>query len=281
MQFNQKNGFISSWVSEGSGKKIVFLPGWAEPHSVWQESCPKNLFGYEKIFMNLGGHFPSEFPKDKTHLQLAEFLDSHFDILNKIAANEKLILIGHSTGAFVNWQYMNHFPDKVEKNILVGSFLEGPIGGIVTLMENLRLWNLTFLTDFALGFSQDSKSTFYDTALSVNPDRKQEFLNRADVKEFFPTFFEQYKKIKPKSLRIVVEILESIRLSDMNLREGLPLYFIHGEKDPVVSISRIKQFCENYKTAKLIAIADTGHSPHWENPSLFWSYVREILESKE
>ncbi len=279
MQIHNKNKFISTWVTEGTGKKIIFLPGWAESHSVWQEACPKDLVGYEKIFMNLGGHYPSEFPPHKTHLTLEEFLESHFEVFHELAGNDKLILIGHSTGALVNWQYMNRFPEKVDKNILVGSFLEGPIGGIGSLLGSLKNWHLSFILDLVFGFHQDSKSIFYDTALSVNLANKKEFLNREDVKEFFSFFFEQYKKMRPSSLRIVIEILESIRLADLNLREGLALNFIHGEKDPVVSYSRIKNFCENYKTAKLFSLPDNGHSPHWENPTLFWKMVREILET--
>ena len=105
MQFNQKNGFISSWVSEGSGKKIVFLPGWAETHSVWQESCPKNLLGYEKIFMNLCGHFPSEFPKDKNHLQLEEFLDSHFESLSRESRKKYFSRIFSGRATWWNCKY--------------------------------------------------------------------------------------------------------------------------------------------------------------------------------
>jgi pimeloyl-ACP methyl ester carboxylesterase len=279
MNLFKKNNFISSWVTEGAGKKILFLPGWAESHSVWQKSCPKDIIGYEKIFMNLGGHFPSEFPSHKNHLTLDEFLESHFQVFHEIAGNDRLTLIGHSTGAFVNWQYMNRYPNKVDKNILVGSFLEGPIGGMISVLELLKNWNLSFLTDFIFGFYQNSQSIFYDSALSVNPANKQEFLNREDVKEFFPTFFEQYKKMNPKSLRIIIEILENIRLANLHLREGLPLYFIHGDKDPVVPHTQVKNFCEKYKTAKLFTVPDTGHSPHWENPTTFWKIVRDILEN--
>ncbi len=279
MQLHRKNKFISSWVTEDSGKKILFLPGWAESHSVWQSSCPKDLVGYEKIFMNLGGHFPSEFPPHKTHLTLEEFLEPHFQVFHELAGNDRLILIGHSTGAFVNWQYMNRYPNKVAKNILVGSFIEGPIGGMISLLELLKNWNLSFLTDFIFGFYQNSRSIFYDAALAVNPETRREFLNREDVKQFFPTFFEQYKRMTPKSLRIIIEILENIRLANLNLREGLPLYFIHGDKDPVVSHTQVKNFCEKYKTAKLFTIPDTGHSPHWENPALFGKIVKEILEN--
>lgn len=279
MHIHNKNKFISTWEAEGTGKKIIFLPGWAESHSVWQESCPEDFVGYEKIFMNLGGHYPSEFPSHKHHLTLEEFLECHFEVFHELADNDKLILIGHSTGAFVNWHFMNRFPEKVEKNILVGSYLEGPIGGIGNLLYSLKDWHLSFILDFVFGLYQDSKSIFYDSALSVNPVNKQEFLNREDVKKFFPVFFEQYKKMHPIALRIIIEILESVRLSDLNLREGLSLHFIHGEKDPVVSFARIKNFCNRYNSAKLYSIPDTGHSPHWENPALFWKYVREILEN--
>lgn len=279
MQIHNKNNFISTWETEGTGKKIIFLPGWAESHSVWQEACPKNFEGYKKYFMNLGGHFPSEFPSHKHHLTLDEFLESHFDTLNEVAGNDKLTLIGHSTGAFVNWQFMNRFPEKVEKNILVGSFLEGPISGVGSLLYSLKDWHLSFVLDLLFGFYQRSESIFYDSALAVNPSTKEEFLNREDVKKFFPIFFEQYKKMSPSSLRIVIEILESVRLENLNLREGLPLNFIHGENDPVVSFASIKNFCDSYPSARLISMSDTGHSPHWEKPTIFWKYVQEILDN--
>ena len=275
MEFFNKNGFKSSWIREGSGKKILFLPGWAESHSVWKEICPSDL-AYEKIFLNLGGHHPSEFPSGKPQLTLDEFLNSHFDVINHLADNDKLILVGHSTGGFIAMMYTNQFPDKVDKIVLVGSYIEGPIGGLVNLIKLFGEWNFFALPDFIFRLFQNSKSIFYDVALSVNPIKREEFLNRDYVKEFFPSFFEEYKKMNPKSLRIVIEILDSIRLSNLQLKENLPLHFIHGDKDPTVPYSQIKNFCDNYKSANLITIPDTGHSPHWENPTLFWKYFKKI-----
>ena len=277
IEYLNKNGFKSSWIRQDSGRKILFLPGWAESLSVWKEICPNDLIGYEKIFLNLGGHYPSEFPKHKSHLNLDDFLNSHFELINYLADNEELILIGHSTGGFIACMYANQFPERVDKAILVGSFIEGPIGGIVNLVKLFGSWNLSILPDTILGFFQNSKSIFYEAALSVNPVNREEFLNRDYVKDFFPNFFEEYKKMNPKSLRIIVEILDSIRLSELNLRKNLPLYFIHGDKDPTVPYSQVKNFCDTYTSAKLITIPDTGHSPHWENPTLFWQLVKDLV----
>ncbi|MBK8394411.1 MAG: alpha/beta hydrolase [Leptospiraceae bacterium] len=281
MNFLKKNGFTSSWEKEGNGKKILFLPGWAESQSVWREICQNNLVNYEKYFLNLGGHFPSEFPSDLNKLTLDKFLESHFELIDHLADNDKLILIGHSTGGFISWMYANTFPEKIEKLILVGSFLEGPISGIVPIIKKLSDWKLSFITDFIFEHYQNSESIFYDAALAVNPSQRESFLKRDDVKIFFPKFFAEYKKMNVKSLRMVVDILDSIRISKLKLKENLPIHFIHGDKDPVIPYSQILNFCNTYETANLITMFDVGHSPHWENPKLFWKKVLEILNKSE
>jgi pimeloyl-ACP methyl ester carboxylesterase len=279
MEFYDSNGFRSSWISEGSGKKILFLPGWAESISAWKESCPKeDLANYQRIFINLGGHYPSEFPANREHLSLEEFLDSHFEVFNHIAANDKLILVGHSAGAFVLWHYCNRYPEKVDKIILVGSFMGGPLTGVASIIGLVKNWNLSFLTELGISYSQTSKSIFQDVLFSVDPNSRKEFLNREDVAKLLPFFFQEYKEMSPLSLRIVLEILEKARLSEMNLRDGLNLNFIHGDKDPISPFSSVKEFCSKYKTSRLFTIANTGHSPHWENKLLFWKCFKDILE---
>ncbi len=277
MGMYSKRGFQFSWFQEGHGPKILFLPGWAEVPLAWKESCESRLPNYEKIYLTLGGHYPAEFPKGKSHLSVEEFLLPHFEVIEQISEKQEMICIGHSTGALVLWHYYNQFPERVKKLILVGGFLEGPLSGFGKLIGWLKSAKLSFLVDMGIAFQQSSYHFFLESVFSVNPSDQEEFLARQDVQTILPRFYESYKRLSPTALRIVAEVLDESRIQDMDLIEGLNLHFIHGENDPVIPIAQVQKFCSNYPTANLYPFANCGHSPHWEKKEEFWNLVEKII----
>jgi pimeloyl-ACP methyl ester carboxylesterase len=275
MGFYRKNGFEFSWTIEGEGKPLVFLPGWAEIPDVWRLSEADRLKGYQKVFLDLGGHFPAEFPKDIDKLTHSDFLGSHFEILTEIANDNIITLIGHSTGALVGYAYANQFPEKVRKFIGVGTFLQGPLRGSGRFIPFLKSFHASFLIDFAFAFSQISYSSFLDTVFGLPIETKQDILNRPDIANFLHHFYNKYRKIEPKNLRLILEFLDEYRLEEK--ANFFPATFIHGKKDPVVDFEEIQEFTKNHSNQTLIPMEGIGHSPHIENIPLFWDIIIEVL----
>lgn len=276
MSFYRKNGFEFSWSGEGEGKPIVFLPGWAEIPDVWRFSESGKLKNYRKYFLDLGGHYPAEFPPHLSRLDADTFLSPHYEILKEIAGAGKITLIGHSTGGLVAYGFARRYPELVEKLIGVGLFLEGPLEGSGKIINFLKNFHLSIFIDIAFAFSQLSYSSFLDTVFGLPEESKEEVLNRPEIANFLVHFYDVYKKMEPKNLRLIAEFLDEYRMEKNFL--PFPITVIHGQSDPVVRYQRMVEFSNEHKEVKLIGLKGIGHSPHVEDMPLFWEIIIDILK---
>src|SRR5215471_7058624 len=90
---------------------VVFIHGWTCNETSWSPQVPVFQKDYRVVTIDLPGHGKSEFVKDKT-LTMDVFARAIEAVRAEIKV-DKIVLVGHSMGAAVIWQYAVRYPQHV------------------------------------------------------------------------------------------------------------------------------------------------------------------------
>jgi len=102
------NGHKVHYQIEGSGSKtIVFIHGWSCDREFWKYQTPAFTDDYRVILVDLPGHGKSDAP------QIDYTLDAFADAVKAVlddSGTEKAVVVGHSMGFAVAWQFAIKYP---------------------------------------------------------------------------------------------------------------------------------------------------------------------------
>ncbi|NGX82954.1 alpha/beta hydrolase [Aequorivita sp. KMM 9714] len=102
----------------GSGPAIVLLHGFLESSTMWKNLIPQLSKQNTIITLDFPGHGKSEVISDIHSMELmAEVVDEILKTLKITSAT----FIGHSMGGYIALAYVEKFPSKVEKLVLLNS----------------------------------------------------------------------------------------------------------------------------------------------------------------
>ncbi|MBB6681901.1 alpha/beta hydrolase [Aequorivita sp. 609] len=102
----------------GSGPAIVLLHGFLESSTMWKNLIPQLSKQNTVITLDFPGHGNSEVISDIHSMELmAEVVDEILKTLKITSAT----FIGHSMGGYIALAYVEKFPSKVEKLVLLNS----------------------------------------------------------------------------------------------------------------------------------------------------------------
>lgn len=102
----------------GSGPAIVLLHGFLESSTMWKNLIPQLSKQNTVITLDFPGHGKSEVISDIHSMELmAEVVDEILKTLKITSAT----FIGHSMGGYIALAYVEKFPSKVEKLVLLNS----------------------------------------------------------------------------------------------------------------------------------------------------------------
>ncbi len=106
------------YTKKGQGSAVVFLHGFLEDHSIWNDFSDRLQNNFTCMSIDLPGFGKSDV-FDEKH-------DMHFmaEKVNEILANEyieKCILVGHSMGGYISLAFAKLFPEKLNGLVLFHS----------------------------------------------------------------------------------------------------------------------------------------------------------------
>lgn len=103
---------------EGEGKSFVFLHGFLENHSIWNNLRADLKDQHQIITLDLPGHGNSETDKEENTMEeMADEVIAVLDVLNITQAT----FIGHSMGGYVACALADLYPERVENIVLLNS----------------------------------------------------------------------------------------------------------------------------------------------------------------
>jgi pimeloyl-ACP methyl ester carboxylesterase len=272
----EKQLYYEEYKPKQFSETIIFIHGFGGNTFSWRNN--KEFFfneGYRVILLDLLGYGLSDkdYTSDYSHTKHAERLNEFMNALDIRKAH----LVGHSMGASVVTHFAYHFPEKVNKIILVdGAVFTHDQYSHPTLPKFLisyppirRIFRL--LIRFLLNYDSSKeilKSVYHDEKIVTD----EVFLGYADR-----------NAIGDWDLALLASTRDSSR---NNIRFPLSeivadVLVISGEFDSLISLEHSKSLSESFSYAKFEMIPNVGHLSMEERPDIFNQQVLNFLIQKD
>jgi len=252
-------GALISYSDRGSGRPLLLLHGWIGSGALWNLVAPWLSERYRVITCDLPGHGDSGIPQG-----FSFDLDAFSDFVEELQSSlglPSLNLVGHSMGGSIAMHYAAMHPGRVKSLVLIDSPASSKalmwqarlplLGCFVGLIH--PLWGPGIVTRLI-------KSSVRHPG-SLPPD-------------FMDAAVAQACLIKKEALVKTTRLIRSLDLDSEVAGIGAPVLIIHGDRDPSVKQDEAYRLKDMLANASLHFVADCGHCPNYEYPSL----VVELIE---
>ncbi|KAK9288469.1 hypothetical protein L1049_016926 [Liquidambar formosana] len=109
------NGINMHIAEKGQGPIILFLHGFPELWYSWRHQIlALSSLGYRAVAPDLRGYGDTDAPADPTSYTSLHVVGDLIALLNVIAAEEKVFVVGHDWGALIAWSLCLYRPDRVK-----------------------------------------------------------------------------------------------------------------------------------------------------------------------
>jgi pimeloyl-ACP methyl ester carboxylesterase len=250
------------YEERGSGSPVVFIHGWTQNMSIWDEQMPVFARQYRVIRYDVRGFGRSTGHVDQTAQasDLAALLDSL-----KIPS---ATLVGLSMGASIALNFAVNYPGRVRALVLYGS---PPVMGFTVAPPPAFMALFQSLPEIAKKHGLDSlRAALNASELGWMPP------NRPDIAPKLARAWEDYTGrdlIEPRPPSKRVPPTQLSQLNDIRV----PTLIIHGDHE----VAWFRQFNDTLVArvpkAKRAIIANGGHGAHFAHPEAFNQAVSDFL----
>lgn len=265
----------------GKGTPLVIVhggPGLA--HNYLFEPFKQLSDNYQLIFYDQRGCGNSSEINPADSVNMDTMVEDLEQIRNEFKI-DKLNLVGQSWGAIICIEYINKFPNNVNKLLL----LEPGPGSNEYLPE--------FQQTIMSRLSQTDKNRIIEISqkpeLKYNPDLFNEFmklrykgysLDSNYVDKMHMNYFDSAKVVKFfSSSGTFAPYLMSFNLYEKMKNINCPVLIIHGENDPIPTTS-VERMAASIGNCELHIIKNSGHFVHIEKESEYFSIIKSFLKEE-
>jgi pimeloyl-ACP methyl ester carboxylesterase len=261
------NKRVHYW-EKGEGKPVILIHGFLYHSVMWKKNMDDLAKKFKVYTLDLWGWGYSERLKERKYSfeGYAKQIIGFMDALNIPRAS----LIGQSMGGGISVYVAAHFPDRVDKLILVDPavipYPVTPVG---------RIYQIPFVGEFlnALPGNGLLKKNiqniwFYDPQKVTN-DYVEEVARPLTIKGSL----EGMMYILRNVLKEPYVEAEAQKLAGLNK----PILIVHGREDQAIPLDRSEKLKALWQGSKLVIFEKAGHSPQEEHPEKFNSLSVEFL----
>lgn len=267
-KFVNVNGKKVHYIEKGEGKPIILIHGFLYNTVMWKQNIDALAKKFKVYAIDLVGWGYSERLKTMDYSfplygkQIVGFMDAM-----KI---DKASLVGQSMGGGISIYVAAHYPDRVEKLILVDPaaipYPMTPIGWI---------YQRPFIGEFlnaipgnALMENNIKTIWFYDSN-KVTKKYTQEVLQPLCIKGSYDGLMYILRNVlREPYVKNEVNMLVKI---------NKPILIVHGREDKAIPLDRSEKLSQLWKGSKLVIFEKAGHSPHEEYPEKFNKLAVDFL----
>jgi len=241
-----------------SKKTIVLLHGLGASAERWLPIVPYISNDYRVIVPDIIGFGYSDKPiTNYTPKFFMEFLSGFIKNTNI----KRPVLVGSSLGGRILLEYAIHYPQNIEKMILVSPAINEEASPALQSYMQAAL-HPTF---------EDVKNAFL-TMNGGNGGIKDEFIdefvNRMNLPNAKMAFLASLMGLKKQTLK-----------TEMLVDLAIPTLLIWGEDDQVIPISNVSKFGNSIKNMQYQIMEKCGHAPYAEKPELFSKIMLDFLSN--
>ena len=267
-------GFNLRYVVKGDGPPVLLIHGLGGYLETWIYNIGALSKHFTAYALDLPGHGLSEGPVANYTLECC----THRIAVGFMAALriERASLVGHSLGGLVCLSVAIHFPQKVDKLVLVDSAGLNKEAPLI-----YRLATLPVLGDILL------KPTIKPL---IKAGMEKGFYNPEIIPDEMVDLSYKYWRT-PKFKRALANLLrhnasidglhpEVIVTDKLHLVQS-PTLLIHGKQDQVIPVDYARLACKIIPNVKCQVIDRCGHCPHIEKATQFNDLVASFLSVSE
>jgi pimeloyl-ACP methyl ester carboxylesterase len=253
-------------VEQGSGPTVLLVHGFGGAKEDFADQSDALASGHHVVTFDHRGHGESDAPPDAASYSLDRLALDTLAVADAVGAN-RFRLLGHSMGGMVARRVVLAHPQRVDALVLMDTS-PGQVPGLDgELLEMAAV--------IALNEGMTELKRIMDAFQPLGtPAYERLMAERPDYVEF------NDRKWANLSATMWATLGREIRDQPDQLAElagvGCPTLVIVGEQDaPFVSVSH--QMAETITGAELAVIPDAGHSPQFENPSVWLDALERFL----
>lgn len=116
--FAENSGVRLHYVTLGEGPLIVMLHGFPDFWYTWRHQMPALAGAYRVAAPDLRGYNLSDQPKGGEPYAMRHLLGDVAAVIRDLG-EERAILVGHDWGGAIAWQFAMHFPEMVERLVIL------------------------------------------------------------------------------------------------------------------------------------------------------------------
>lgn len=273
------NGFSLTYTTYPGKKKgplFILIGGWTSAPGYWNRNLPFFQNRGDVVVLDLVGHFPGDVPPNTSHLEFQNFLEAQSRAVLEIAGKRKPILVGHSTGGMAVLGVAALFPDQITKVISIAPVVYGPVRGLFKTAILLHRVRLGFLFEMGFSATQFSES-FLEQGFARGVLHSERFFQQPGMKEYLNHYFPYFKRLSPKNMNMVLEMLDRADLRPMMINYKVPTLLIRSPKDPIVPASNSSHLAPDHPCITEVLFPESGHFVHLEEQAEFESVVAKFL----
>jgi pimeloyl-ACP methyl ester carboxylesterase len=270
------HGRLVSYVGAGAGPVLLLIHGMAGTHENWQGVIEPLARAHSVVAPDLPGHGGSA--PSAGDYSLGALAVGLRDLLVTLG-HERATLVGHSLGGGIAMQFAYHFPEIIERVVLVSS---GGLGSEVSLV--LRAAALPGAGLFIAATAAPARTAGNAIRRGLAAFGVRPAADIAEVARGYASLADRDRRAAfLATLRSVVGIGgQSVDASDRHyLSEAFPVLIIWGARDPIIPLHHGENAHEAIPGSRLEVFEGVGHLPQLEAPGRFIAVLERFIAENE
>jgi pimeloyl-ACP methyl ester carboxylesterase len=247
------DGVEISFNVQGKGKPaLVFIPGWTNPKTIWDDQVAHFSEKYKVVTIDLAGH--GESGNNRDDWTMSAYGDDVVAVVNKLRL-KNIVLVGFSMGGFVAFEAEKNFPDKVNGLVLVDVIRDVEYNIPLEIAEkqfNGLIEKLKNPSPEKFGFKRNLEEN-YNKLLSI--------YEGYSTKGWLESLENAFHWMNDKT----IEALENVQS---------PITAINSDISP----TNIEAFQKYVPTYKANIVENTSHAIMWDAPDEFNRLLDESIK---
>ncbi|PKO47385.1 MAG: alpha/beta hydrolase [Betaproteobacteria bacterium HGW-Betaproteobacteria-22] len=252
----------------GQGQPLILLHGLFGSGDNWGTIARHFSQHYQVISVDLRNHGKSPHSASQNYANMADDL---LDLCDSLGLN-RIHLLGHSLGGKVAMQFASHFPDRLEKLVVVDMAIRAYADAHTHLIDAMMSIDLTTLQNRSEVDKALSGSIPHATVrqfLLMNLIKSATNQSEGDLNKIGLTWRINLEALKTNYPSLQQAVCENTRYEKSCL-------FIRGEHSDYIQNADTEHIKTHFTNAQFASL-QTGHWVHAEQPHAFIEVVENFL----